>query len=102
MQAKLKGKVLQVGEVITRTSKAGNEFKSQEIVVEEIADKYPQTYAVKLVSNGIDKVKKGNQYEFSIEVKANHWKDKIYTELNCYSVKDYFTQPAKQDDDIPF
>jgi len=93
------------------TSKAGNEWKAVEFIVEEEGEEYPQS--AKFQMFGEDKVEKfekynnvGDNVDVSFNLKTSEFKGKFYTSLDAWKIwsnKGKEVEVTDEDDlDLPF
>ncbi len=90
-QFKFKGKVTNLLEVETITSKKGETFQKQTIVVEEQKDKYPQSGAFEFFGKSYETlaqsgVKEGDEVEIAFNVDSREWKGRFFPSLKGYGI----------------
>ena len=86
-----KGKVEKVLDVETITSKKGETFQKQSIVVKEEKDKYPQRGAFEFFGKSYETLsesgaKEGDVVEIKFSLESREWKGKYYPSLKGYGI----------------
>lgn len=87
----IKGKVVSVGQIVSGTSQStGNQWKSQEFVVEEVAlgVMRPQRVALRLLNDKIDQMnlKFGDMVDVFFRLGVREWNGKYYNDLMLDSI----------------
>lgn len=87
----IKGKVTSVGQVLSGTSQStGNQWKSQEFVVEEVAlgVMRPQRVALRLLNDKIDQMnlQVGDMVDVFFRLGVREWNGKYYNDLMLDSI----------------
>ena len=92
----LNGTLVEVGEVKSGTSRAGNEWRRQDFVVEvQSENNYKDRYCFKAFGPAVDllgEIQKGEGVQVTFTVSCRQWQDKWFTDLMAENVQS----------DIPF
>lgn len=88
---KERGKLFLKGEVITGTSRAGNPWANQQIVVEVYgSNNFVKKIAAKTnnvdLLNKIQEIPEGKEVEIQYSVSAREWNGKWYTDVDLFSI----------------
>ena len=111
----LKGKVVEILEVVSGEGKNGT-WKKQDYIIETVASKYPKKVSVTIWGDKIDKfnIQLDSDVIASIEIESREYNGKWYTNVQAWDVKIDDTsavgQPASMpdfgadddSDDLPF
>lgn len=113
---KFKGKVTSVSQTITGISKAGNQWRKQDIVITE-ETQYPNSIVASVLKDKyIDRVKIGDTITAHLNTQANEYNGRVYNSVTIWKIdeleeqeqapatqqKGYSPAPVSQDDDLPF
>jgi hypothetical protein len=86
----IKGKINQILKPATGLSKAGNEWKKQEFVIETSEDQYPKQICFTLFNdklNLLDGLKPGIEVNVSFSVESREFNGKWYHNINAWKVE---------------
>lgn len=107
----LTGKVIAVLDLKSGSSKTGNEWKSQDFVI-ETDDRFSKKVCFRLFGNRVnDCPNVGDEVTVSFDAESREWNGKWFTQLNAWKVENNGgeeAQPASSDvakdgkDDLPF
>lgn len=88
------GKVVQVLEVESGTSKAGNPWKKQNFVIETSAQ-YPKKVCLQLFGENVNSCPSvGDEVKVSFDAESREYNGRWYTQLNACKVEKQGTQPT--------
>ena len=91
---KLNGRLVEVGEVQTGTSRTGNEWRRMNFVVEtESENGYKDKYCFRAFGPTVDlvgQIKLNDGCEVTFSVSCRQWQDKWFTDLMAEDVKSDF------------
>ena len=79
-------KVRKIFELQTGTSKNGNQWKKQSLLVSQSDNSFNDELMIDMWNDSIKEVEEGTAYEFDIIIRSKEWKEKYYTNVNCKSV----------------
>ena len=106
----IKGKINQILQLSSGISKAGNEWKKQEFVIETTDDQYPKQICFTLFNdkiNLIDGLKPGMDINVSFSVESREFNGRWYHNINAWKVEKLDAEspgavpPEYAADDIP-
>lgn len=112
----LKGKVIFKSEVKSGISKNGNEWKVMDFVV-EIPGQYPKKVCFQLMNNKIDSFRfnVGDEVNVKFDIEAREYQGRWFNSIIAWEIavtqasapqpitpQAQPTEPAKNDDDLPF
>lgn len=81
------GKVVQVLEVESGTSKAGNPWKKQNFVIETSAQ-YPKKVCLQLFGENVNSCPSvGDEVKVSFDAESREWQGRWFTQLNAWKVE---------------
>jgi len=89
------------------TSKKGNEWQKQSIII-ETEDQFKTPVCIDVMGDKIDKVAKmevGNRYDISVNVGSREYNGKWYTNINGWffaTANNNDNQSEEDSDDLPF
>ena len=81
-------------------SKAGNQWKKKEWVLETFGQ-YPRKVKFHVFGDRVDTldIQVGNSYTLSVDVESREFNERWYTDVNCYAARPY--QPGMQQGTFP-
>ena len=82
---KITARVQKIFDPQVGTSKNGNEWKKQSLLVTQLDNDFNDELMIDMWNDSIKEVKEGTAYEFDIIVKSKEWNGKYYTNVNCKS-----------------
>ncbi len=110
MSLVLKGKLSRILEPETGTSRAGNQWKKQEFLI-ETTDQFPKKVCFTLFNDKVSVLaglKPGDEIEVSFDVESREFNNKFYHNLNAWKIEKAGPQKAAGDypppltmDDVP-
>lgn len=110
MSLVLKGKLSRILEPESGTSKAGNQWKKQEFLI-ETSDQFPKKVCFTLFNdkvNALAGLNPGDEIEVSFDVESREFNNKFYHNLNAWKIEKPGPQKATGDfpppltlDDMP-
>jgi hypothetical protein len=88
MDLKIKGKIIDVPEMITGTKNNGEQWARQDVII-ETEGQYPKKICIQLWNSVIDKqpIRIGVSYEFSINIESKEFNEKWFTNVTAWSVR---------------
>jgi len=118
----IKGKINQILKPAAGTSKAGNDWKKQEFVVETSEDQYPKQICFTLFNeklNLLDGLQPGAEVNVSFSIESREFNGKWYHNINAWKVEplnrevipgftpeflpgDIPPEPMDNENDLPF
>ena len=78
-------KVRKIFELQTGTSKNGNQWKKQSLLVSQSDNSFNDELMIDMWNDSIKEVEEGTTYDFDIIIKSKEWNGKYYTNVNCKS-----------------
>lgn len=89
------GKVVQVLEVESGTSKAGNPWKKQNFVI-ETSGQYPKKVCLQLFGENVNSCPSvGDEVKVSFDAESSEWQGRWFTQLNAWKVEKQGTQATQ-------
>jgi hypothetical protein len=85
-------------ELQSGTTKAGKQWKKQQILVSQ-KDEFHNELLIEMWNDNIMDMNEGQNYEFDIVIKTREWNGKYYTNVSCNNVGKVMGDDA---DDTPF
>jgi hypothetical protein len=85
----IKGKISRILQPVSGLSKAGNEWKKQEFVIDTSEDQYPKQICFTLFNdklNLLDGLKPGTEVNVSFSVESREFNGKWYHNINAWKV----------------
>ena len=82
---KITARVQKIFDPQVGTSKNGNEWKKQSLLVTQLDNDFNDELMIDMWNDSIKEVEEGTAYEFDIIVKSKEWNGKYYTNVNCKS-----------------
>ncbi len=79
----IKGKVIEIGKVTSGTSKSGNDWQKQDVLIEETSEKYPNSALITFFNKEID-FKAGDEININFNIKANEFKGRHFNNLTAF------------------
>jgi hypothetical protein len=93
---KIKGKITNIGEVVTGVTKAGKEWNKSEFVIETLDPKYPKLICFTLMKQDqLQNHKVGGEVEVEFSVDSREFNGKWYHNINAVNLSKAFS-------DLPF
>ena len=92
----IKGKINQILPVNSGISKAGNEWKKQEFVIDTMDEQYPKQVCFTLFNdklNLIDGLSAGTEVNVSFSVESREFNGKWYHNINAWKVERLASDP---------
>ena len=89
------GKIIQISPVVSGTSQSGNQWRKQEFVLEELADRYPQTICLTAFNDKCDALAKravGETVRAIFDCKAREQNGRWFNSLNLWAITDLTQQ----------
>ena len=80
---KILARVQKILELQSGTSKNGNQWKKQSLLVSQLDNDFKDELMIDMWNNSIKEVKEGAAYEFEITLKSREWNGKYFTNINC-------------------
>lgn len=91
----LTGKVIAVLDIQSGTSKAGNAWQKQDLVI-EVGDRYPKKVCLHLFGDRVnDCPNVGDEVVVSFDAESREWNGKWFTQLNAWKVENKSATPAQ-------
>ena len=88
---KIKGKITNIGEVVTGVTKAGKEWNKSELVIETLDPKYPKLICFTLMKQDeLQNHKVGGEVEVTFSVDSREFNGKWYHNINAVSLSKAF------------
>lgn len=81
---KFKGRVVSIGKVQTGTSKAGKDWKKQDVVLEEEGTQYPDSLSVTFFNKEIN-FSVGDLVDIDFNIKATEYNGRHYNNLSTFN-----------------
>ena len=78
-------KVRKIFELQTGTSKNGNQWKKQSLLVSQSDNSFNDELMIDMWNDSIKEVEEGTTYDFDIIIKSKEWNGKYFTNVNCKS-----------------
>jgi len=95
---KVKGKIIQIGEVVSGLTKAGKEWNKSELVIETLDPKYPKEICITLMKQDeLLNHKVGGEVEVTFSVDSREFNGRWYHNINAISLS-----KAHNSSDLPF
>jgi len=82
---RITAKVQKIFTLQTGTSKNGNQWKKQSLLVSQSDNSFNDELMIDMWNDSIKEVEEGTTYDFDIIVKSKEWNGKYYTNVNCKS-----------------
>ncbi len=82
---RITAKVRKIFELQTGTSKNGNQWKKQSLLVSQSDNSFNDELMIDMWNDSIKEVEEGTTYDFDIIIKSKEWNGKYYTNVNCKS-----------------
>ena len=82
---RITARVQKIFDVQSGTSKNGNEWKKQSILVSQLDNDFKDELMIDMWNDSIKEVEEGTAYDFDIIVKSKEWNGKYFTNVNCKS-----------------
>ena len=83
----LTGKITNILPVQSGTSKNGNEWKKQEIII-QTEEQYPKNICITLWGNTISSnIKQGNNIKASVDIESREFNGKWYTTIKAWKIE---------------
>ena len=82
---RITAKVQKIFEIQTGTSKNGNQWKKQSLLVSQSDNSFNDELMIDMWNDSIKEVEEGTTYDFDIIIKSKEWNGKYYTNVNCKS-----------------
>jgi hypothetical protein len=85
----IKGKVVQVFDKVTGTSKTGNTWSKQEFLLEYGNQQYPKKFIFHLWGEKIDQfaLKEGEEVQLSVDLESREFNGRWYTDVRAWNVQ---------------
>jgi len=81
---KFQGRVVSIGNVQTGTSKAGKDWKKQDVVLEQEATQYPDSLSVTFFNKEIN-FSVGDLIDINFNIKATEYNGRYYNNLSAFN-----------------
>lgn len=95
---KIKGKITNIGEVVSGVSKAGKEWNKSEFVIETLDPKYPKLICFTLMKQDqLQNHKVGGEVEVEFSVDSREFNGRWYHNINAISLS-----KTHDKSDLPF
>ena len=82
---RITARVQKIFNLQTGTSKNGNEWKKQSLLVTQLDNDFRDELIIDMWNDSINEVKEGTAYDFDIIIKSKEWNGKYFTNVNCKS-----------------
>lgn len=82
---RITAKVRKIFELQIGTSKNGNQWKKQSLLVSQSDNSFNDELMIDMWNDSIKEVEEGTTYDFDIIIKSKEWNGKYYTNVNCKS-----------------
>ena len=82
---RITAKVRKIFELQTGTSKNGNQWKKQSLLVSQSDNSFNDELMIDMWNDSIKEVEEGTTYDFDIIIKSKEWNGKYFTNVNCKS-----------------
>lgn len=116
MQVKLKGTIHSIGAIQEIPTKTGDIFTKRTVIIEEIADKYPQHFSIDFIKDDVNLLNTymhGEQIEINCNIRGNIFNGKCFNSFQAWKIENakvnQSTQTSQQiepmpepTDDLPF
>jgi len=85
----IKGKIIQVFDKVTGTSKTGNTWAKQEFLIEYGNSQYPKKFVFHLWGDKIDQyaLQQGDDVQLSIDIDSREFNGRWYTDVRAWNVQ---------------
>ena len=85
----IKGKIIQVFDKVTGTSKTGNTWSKQEFLIEYGNQQYPKKFIFHLWGEKIDQfaLKTGDEVQLSVDLESREFNGRWYTDVRAWNVQ---------------
>lgn len=85
----IKGKIIQVFDKVTGTSKTGNTWAKQEFLLEYGNQQYPKKFIFHLWGEKIDQfaLKEGEEVQLSVDLESREFNGRWYTDVRAWNVQ---------------
>jgi hypothetical protein len=104
MALEITGKIIQIMDETSGTSKAGNAWTKQEFVIETF-DKFPKKVAISVMGDKVAELKKfktGDQIKASLNIDSREYQGRWFTNINAWKIEgDGQASSAPQDTFYP-
>jgi hypothetical protein len=98
MALEITGKIIQIMDETSGTSKAGNAWTKQEFVIETF-DKFPKKVAISVMGDKVAELKKfksGDQIKASLNIDSREYQGKWFTNINAWKIESDGQQATSQ------
>lgn len=93
---KVKGKITQIGEVVTGVTKAGKEWSKVEFIIQTLEEKYPKIISFSLSKQDqLDGHQVGGDVEVTFTVDSREYNGKYFNNINAINL-------SRPTTDLPF
>ncbi|MFI5220703.1 MAG: DUF3127 domain-containing protein [Bacteroidia bacterium] len=89
MALDITGKIIQIMNETTGTSKTGNAWTKQEFVIETY-DKFPRKVMMSVMGDKVQELKKfkvGDEVKASLNIESREWNSKWYTDVRAWRIE---------------